>query len=277
MMNVFTPPRIGSIERTDHDRVIVGCGIGAYYRERLRSTVNHCNVYCPDAWTLFYDELPPCCPEHKNDPYAFKIFALQQAFDAGFRYALWMDTSFQPVASIEPLWKHIEARGFYAGQQGDSKLGEWTNDAALKIFKLDRDVAMRLPLLYSGLVGLDFSGSGRWAYLKWRDMYAHGTFHGYHFQDELSSYEGHKWRGSCSTDPRCKGHRHDESALSYVAYYHQLFTGRTGFTTFEDPQGFIGHMVPDYDVVKMRQKLWELSGNTYYDAEEREEMADLCR
>ena len=65
---------------------------------------------------------------------------------------------------------------------------------------------------------------------------------------------GHKWAGHCSNDPRCEGHRHDESALAFALHKLGLKPEKTGFLTLENEKSaVIGHMVPDYDVVKMRQ------------------------
>ena len=44
--------------RTDHDMCIVSCAIGPHYQEPLHSTRLHCEVNVPEAWRLFYRELP---------------------------------------------------------------------------------------------------------------------------------------------------------------------------------------------------------------------------
>ena len=86
-------------------------------------------------WKLWYDDYPIGCQPHREDPYAFKILALQRAITAGFRYILWMDTSFQPVASIENVWQSIEKDGWYIPRQGDALLGTWSTDEALQIYR----------------------------------------------------------------------------------------------------------------------------------------------
>ncbi len=248
----WTSPRTGSA-RTPHDRCIVGCGIGLHYRKMLRSTVNHCEVYCPDAWKLWYDDYPEGCPPHRDNPYAFKIHALQRAIDAGFRYILWMDTSFQPIGSIEPLWKHIEEHGWFAAKQGDSVLGAWISDGALMRTSRTRDELMSVPLVYTGIVGLDMhEAKGKAIFESWRMACEMGMFKGPHFNGPEENV-GHKWSAPCSDDPRCKGHRHDEAALSLVLHQWGFKVEPSAFLTLENERGFIGHMVPDFDVVKM----WE--------------------
>lgn len=283
----WTQPR-GSTERTDSDRLIVSCGIGRHYRERLRSTINHCEVHCPETWKLWYDVLPEDSPEHAVNQYAFKIHAIQRAIDAGFRYILWIDTAFQPVAAIEPIWKHVAEVGCYAPRQGSSMLGSWTTDEALCIYGITRNAAMEIPLVYSGLVGFDMqhpTGKAVWEF--WRDLYRRGAFVGPHFnrpsdgQNFLWECVGAKWRGHCSFDPRCEGHRHDEAALAYSLHAWGIVPETKGWLTIEDPvAGIIGHHVPDFDVVAMRQacqKLAMIKRELYGEIGEAERLKALCR
>lgn len=254
----FIPPRSGSLDRTDHDRIIIGCAIGQHYRATLRSTINHCEVHCPEAWKLWYDDLPDGCPSHRESQYAFKIHAMQRAISAGFRHILWMDTAFQPVAPIEAVWQKIANFGWHVVDQGD-KLGRWATDRALELYPMARNAAMEVPLVYSGIVGLDVrSPAGRAIWTAWRSLCEVGAFIGPHFnvpgQEEWQEV-GSKWKAHCSYDPRCVGHRHDEAALSFVL--HALgYKPDLGWLTIQHGEhGLIGHCVPDYDVVAMRGEL----------------------
>lgn len=280
---VWTPPRNGQELPRGESRVIVGAGIGRHYRQRLRSTVNHCEVYCPEAWKLWYDTLPDGCPPHEQSQYAFKICAIQRCIDAGFRYILWMDSSFAAVDSIEPLWKLIEEHGWFVPRQGDAQLGTWTSDIALNIYGITRDEAMDIPLVYSGLVGLDMKNPTAVAIWNlWVFMFSKGAFNGPHYNEDqmnnsIRGWEpvGSKWKGWCSDDPRCLGHRHDESALAFALNRLGLKPMVSGLLTIEDPKGIIGHMIPDYDVVKLREKL--LLAALCCPHIGQEEMIQLCR
>jgi hypothetical protein len=233
-------------ERTADDACIVSCGIGPEYQEALHSTRLHCEVNVPEAWRLFYRELPLGCPPHHLRQYAFKIYAIERAIAAGFRYVLWMDTAFQPVRSIEPLWDLIRARGWYAPPQGNSTLGEWCNDAFCSTVGRTRDQLMEIPLVYSGLVGFDINsvlGFRMWRH--WKYLYDLGTFDGPHLNADVDGMHpwGLKFQGRCSADPRVFGHRHDEAALSFVIAAWDQRPTNEGFLTIENPDGFIGHHV----------------------------------
>lgn len=256
----MNPPFVlpaGYRERTIDDRIIVCCGIGEHYGPGFRSTLNHCSVYDPETWQLFYNQLPDGCPPHSEMQYAFKIYAMDRAIQAGFRYVCWMDATFQPVAPLEPLWNRVKEHGWYVPRQLEARLGNWISDAALSIIGVNRDEVMDIPLVYSGIVALDMcSPRGRSIWQLWRDTCNAGLFNGPHRNQPGPLVPwGNKIAGHCSDDPRCEGHRHDEAALSWVLHSLRLQPERTGILEMEDARGCIGHHVPDYDVVKMRRQL----------------------
>lgn len=239
-------------------RVIISAGIGSHhYRKMLRSTENHCAVHCADTTRMFFDVLPTGARAHIEDPYGFKIHALRRAIDPGYQNVLWMDATCQPVESIEPLWEQLKEFGFYVVKQEGAMLGSWVSDYALGIFGITRDQAMDIPLVYTGLVGLNMrSLAGVQIWTEWCRLYKRCAFVGPHFNEPGYGWpwmeDGAKWRGHCSFDPRCEGHRHDESAMSFVLW-------KLGLKPAENPRGLahygIERHVPDYDVVKMQKLL----------------------
>lgn len=252
----------GYVSRTIRDRIIVCCGIGSHYQRGYHSTLNHCDVYEPATWQLFSHDYPDGCPTQSESQYAFKIHAMQRAIDAGFRFVLWMDTAFQPIASIEPLWQHIEANGWFVPRQHAAVLGNWSTDEMLRLVSMSRGDAMRVPLCFSGIVGLDMASPiGKHIWDAWKTLFEMGAFMGPH-QNE-PGVPAHPWgqkiAGHCSDDPRCEGHRHDESALSVVLWDLGLIP-RSEFLTMYNADGIIGHHVPDYDIPKMRETLLRLAG-----------------
>lgn len=233
--------------RTRHDACIVSVGIGEHYQEPLYSTRLHCEVNAPEAWRLTYRELPLGCRPHLEDMYAFKIHAMQRAIDAGFRYVLWMDTAFQPIASIRPLWDVLEVEGWYCPPQVQARLGEYSSDRLLQHFGLSRATAWTIQLVFSGLVGFDMgSTTGRLLWEAWKDSWISGLWMGahYHVSGLPLQPHGQKTRGHVSNDPGVSGHRHDEAALSAILYQHGLVPKDRGFLTIESAAGFIGHKVP---------------------------------
>ncbi len=231
------------VDRNIGDRIIVSCGTEPHYFEQLHSTREHCTKYVPEAWQLFYYGYPDGCPPQHARQYAFKIYALERAFAAGFAELVWLDAAFQPIASVEPLWREMTLHGWYVHVQGDAVLGNWCGDYALSVFGITRDVAMTIPLCYSGLVGLNVRhATGNRIYQRWCELFRQGTFDGPHL-NQPGTWEpwGNKFAGPCSSDPRCTGHRHDEAALSYILWEMGLTPRHEPFIEINGQPGFIGH------------------------------------
>ena len=236
----------GGFSRTDNDLCIVSCAIGPHYQEPLHSTRLHCEVNVPEAWCLFYRELPLGCPPHETHMYAFKIWAMQRAIDAGFRYVLWMDSAFQPIASIAPLMDVIRREGWYAAPQAHHKLAQWcSDDMMVKAGILAKDLD-DIQMCYSGLLGLDMrSETGRAIWALWKESQEQGLWEGAHYNapGEPITQFGLKTRGHVAMTESVKGHRHDEAALSWILWKMGLELKDRGLLTLESPNGFIGHHV----------------------------------
>jgi hypothetical protein len=218
-------------------RAIVNVGIGGDYPRKTAVLRSRCLQY-PDGSDLmsWFDTLPPGCPPHGlSHQYAFKLYAMESAFSAAHNPVLWMDSTFRPRASMEPLWREIEETGWYVGMQGDSVLGGWCTDRALGIYGIDRATARSIPLVLSGLVGLDTRhpvGAAIWS--EWNRTYIAGAWDGPHkaAHGPIRAW-GNKTEGFCSPDKRVEGHRHDESALSFVLWKLGLRPKSLGFTVID--------------------------------------------
>lgn len=206
------------------DRCIVSAAIGAKYRTEFQSMRWHVEKHCSDDHDIIHwDDYPPGCPTQQQRQYAFKIYAIADAIQRGYRRVLWMDIVYMPQGSIDALWAVVARQGWYIPTQGDAVLGNWCSDACLEVFGLSRDEAMTVPLCYSGLVGLDLDHrTGQHIWELWQLAYERGAFQGPHKNEgkpgEPIHAWGHKTAGHCSDDPRCMGHRQDESALSAILY-----------------------------------------------------------
>lgn len=168
----------------------------------------------------FVDILPPGAPGKMATPqwdytgYSAKPFALKAAMDAGADIGILMDASLYPIRPIRPMVDHIAEVGYYFCDNGWT-VGEWANDAILARYDLTREEALAWPDLSSYCVGLDFRREEcRTALRMWCEDSTAGAFVGPH------TNIGHQGRNVewCSNDPRCRGHRHDQSSLSIIAH-----------------------------------------------------------
>lgn len=89
-------------------------------------------------------------------PYAFKVSALKEAERLGFKRAFWMDTAVLPVASLNDIFKMVEAKGFFV--MGNSHhIGPYMNFAAADAFGLTLEDCFLIPSCSAGICGFDFT------------------------------------------------------------------------------------------------------------------------
>lgn len=215
------------------DRVIVSDVAGEHYINLQRRTLNACFQHNAGADARFTSSFEPW-------NYVSKVDSIKRAVSEDFRFILWMDVSFQPVLSLEPIWQYIAEHGWFIPKQGSSVLGAWCTDDALQSYGITRDQAMDIPLCFSGLVGLDMQSShARLILQRWNRQRC--AFAGPHYNrpgDPILPM-GNKFTGHCSYDPRVEGHRHDEAALSFVLWSLGLKPSETSFLSMDNPDGYI--------------------------------------
>jgi len=125
--------------------------------------------------------------------YCAKPFALRTLRDYGADIGILLDAAFYPIRPINPLVDHIAQYGYYLCENGYN-VGEWCQDSSLEPLGITREEAFRIPEVSSYCVGLNF---------HW---------------DACNRLLDDRNAGFCSNDPRVKGHRHDQTALSVIAY-----------------------------------------------------------
>lgn len=187
---------------------IVNVGHGGWYPKgsaRLeRSLIHHGFDGHIQTWK---DSLPPGSPTHQQVPYAMKVYALQWALDNGYHSTLWLDCS---AWCVKYPRVHLEAMGrdgyylVHSGWQCD----QWTNDNCLKYFGITREEAKDIPMISSGIMGINFATElGREFFAQLKGAMHAGAFHG--------SWTHNPEEGS---GDRYRGHRHDQSCASLIAH-----------------------------------------------------------
>jgi hypothetical protein len=211
------------------NRVIVSAAAGEHYQRLQVRTLAACQKYgeADVAFQTLRDVWH----------YGRKLDVISAA---GHRFVMWMDCSFMPVASLEPLWKEIEERGWFVPGQGSSKLSTWASDEALIDYEITREQAAAIPMCLSGIVGLDTSDPvGHEIFRRWKLL--RRTFNGAHYNrpGEPQKVMGDKLTGHVSWDASVEGHRHDEAALSFVLWKLGLEPIRSRYLEVDQPEGFI--------------------------------------
>jgi hypothetical protein len=177
---------------------------GNYYKalDRLKKSVIH------DTFIGFIDESSISAPPHKENPYAFKVYAFWKAINMGYTKILWLDSSCYVIGSLDEVWQRINKDGFIMQDAGHN-IGTWSNDKTLDYFGVSRDDAMTMPMYgNAGFLGLDISHPIAAEFLtRWNNAMKEGYFKG--------AWDNN--RHTESSDSRCKGHRHDMTCGSIIA------------------------------------------------------------
>lgn len=174
------------------------------------------------AWV---NRLPPGAPErvvvdgYDYTAYCAKPFAMKAAMDAGADIVIWLDAAVRAIRSLQPLVDHIAEVGYYLAPNGFT-IGEWSNDETLEEFGYTRTGALSLPECASGIFGIDpHHPNGENIVRDWAAAAKSNLFPGHH-SNSMAADKTHHYKnvGWVSDDPRCSGHRHDQSVLGLLAH-----------------------------------------------------------
>lgn len=172
------------------------------------------------------DAYPPGSPTHGEDPYAFKLFAIDEAIRLGYETILWCDSGVWFMKDPAPIFERTERDGCFIIIGGD-KLFHWTSDFALDLFGETRDAVEKKDwqLIGGTVYGFDLTNPTIQKFLaEWKRYYQMGAFRGPYVNncaelpEDVKRVKGEKPHGFVSNDPRCWGHRHDETIGSFLVY-----------------------------------------------------------
>lgn len=158
-------------------------------------------------------------PTHQQIPYAFKTHALMYCLRKKYDQVIFADSSIWAVKPWKPVWDLIGSQGYYIEEAGHW-CGTWTKDKVLDRMGVSRDETMKMPMFTAGFVGLDLRKEVPVEFLKQWHAYA----------CDGDSFKG-TWGNEnkqMSSDPRCKGHRHDMSVGSILANQMGFKMGKGG-------------------------------------------------
>jgi len=175
----------------------------------------------------FRTSIPSWWPSHEERPYAFKAFAMHSA--AG-RYdsVLWCDASILPLQPLEPLWERIERDGYWLQLNDAQPNYEWTADSAYEDLwpytpiEEAREENRRIPHLEFCAFGLSLQHAAGAKFLEELFRLAHGNaFCGPWSNLACPTHrvmDGVKYTMAVCGPADVRGHRHDQTAASVIAY-----------------------------------------------------------
>ena len=135
--------------------VILNVAVGDRYAFTQRRMIFFLSQIGDDTPQLFWTDSWPGRP-HSEAPYGFKIDAFDAAIKLGYRRALWLDSPVYPVKELDEVWSYLDQHGVLLLGDGWN-VGQWTSDAALAMYGVDRNDAMNMQLCYACVVGIDLA------------------------------------------------------------------------------------------------------------------------
>lgn len=174
--------------------------------EKLRKSVLR---FCPDADVFAFHTFEEIgSPSHTHNPYAFKVYAIDAVRSKGYDIVIWSDSINRVSKPLDTFLRDVQAVGVYLPRDG-WKVGEWANDNSLRYFGVTRDEAMTIECCYACILGFDFKNPiAQQFFATWKKACEEGVFQG--FWDNTRQTE--------SRDPRCRGHRHDQTCADLIAH-----------------------------------------------------------
>lgn len=157
---------------------------------------------------VFSNEEEIGAPPHIYNPYSFKVYAIEAVRNKGYEIVLWCDSILRLVRPLETIIPEVERAGVYLAED-IWKIGMFANDKALDYFGMTRDQAMEIPAIWACFMGFDFKNPVTHEFMRrWKKASLDGIFAGcYHNNDKTESQ-----------DPRCKGHRHDQTCAEIISH-----------------------------------------------------------
>lgn len=72
-----------------------------------------------------YDDIGS--PAHQDNPYAFKIYAIDKVRSQGYDHILWLDSSVYAIREVNEIFDLINTNGHFMEEAGHPA-SSWTND-----------------------------------------------------------------------------------------------------------------------------------------------------
>lgn len=211
-------------------RCVLNVATGKHYvagQKRLSAALTR---LAPEVPQIFWeDSLPDGSPGHEYVPYAFKAWAITHAVNLGYDEILWADSSILPIQPLDRIWERAEVHGAWIGRNGYRNT-EWTADSAYRhLFPvLDYEEARKVNYLVEHVVATAFclnvaTRVGQDIARNYIRLAKSGAFEGpWDNLDRQPDPPAPGPRAGRCGPPDCRGHRHDQTALSVCAFTFKL-------------------------------------------------------
>jgi len=167
-------------------------------------------------------------PSHDTVPYGFKPRIMEISHDSGYKKVLWCDSTIFFVKNPEELWEKAD-RGVLLFENPGCPENVWTSDDCLAKIGCSIEEATTITQTMACAMGFDFKNKKAVeVFNEWLEISKDGV-----------SFQGR----SLSSRPEFRGHRHDQSVISYLAHKHGIAKIPYGVLSYwNDRQQFNSHI-----------------------------------
>lgn len=161
-------------------KCIVNLVTNEHYMNGQKRLSDNLLKHAPDIDVFYFrgEDHIQDCPLHIDNPYAFKIYAIDIAKKEGYQQVFWLDASVYPVKDISPVFDWLTEKGIFMEEAGHYA-GTWAPQYVLDYFGITKEEAMNMPMFSAGFIGLDFTNPISVEFFdKWKAAMLAGMFKG---------------------------------------------------------------------------------------------------
>src|SRR5688572_19441768 len=126
-------------------RAIVNLVTNEYYSKGQLRLSDGLSQFANIAFYQFNSENTVGSPLHSENPYAFKVYAIDSLRQMGYDQILWLDASVFPVKDIDPVFDWLTEKGIFLEEAGHY-CGTWSPKYVLDYFGITKEQAMDMPM-----------------------------------------------------------------------------------------------------------------------------------
>lgn len=149
----------------------------AYIDGQKRLSESLKDKFSGDVFTFIGEESVDA-PPHSDNPYAFKVYAIEKVREMGYDQILWLDASVYAVKPVQPVFDWLTDKGIFLEEAGHWA-GTWSPDYVLNYFGITKEQAMAMPMFSAGFCGFDFRRPESIEFFaEWKESMLNGIFRG---------------------------------------------------------------------------------------------------
>lgn len=193
----------------EHRCIVSFADTKGWYQRGHNRLYNACKQFFSGKLILINDYNKIGSPSHDQNPYAFKVYAMEYARSLGYTTVLYIDSSLYPVKNCDEMFDYIESNG-HLMQKAGHMFRTWSDDKCRAYFKITPEELQNVELYSAGFTGLDFTNERSAEFFaQWKQSMLDGQFKGVWQKKHKAS--------DFANSPEAEGHRHDMSAASIIA------------------------------------------------------------